>query len=400
MKTDLLLFHWQAIDESGGWQQGNLLAKNRQQAALMLDNRQLTPLRLRPKRRYRISDWDEDQRIALMRQLATLLKAGLTLTACLTMLSEGNAHPGWCALLSQLESDIAQGNAFTKALGNWPAVFPPLYIALIGIGESTGQLDNSCLKLAELQERRQKLQKKVTKTLRYPLFILLIATAVCCCMLLFVLPEFAAIYANFDTPLPAFTSAVMKFASFLQIGGPWLLLALIIAAIFWSFQRRQSVKYRIYEQRVLLKLPLISVLYRGSMLSQIFTSLSLTQRAGLPLTESLKATKITLPPGLWQQALVAMQHGIEAGGSLYQTVAGSRLFTPLCYHLVRTGEESGAMDDMLSRLAHWHETQTHDRADALVSLLEPVMIVIIGGIIGILVVAMYLPVFNLGTALG
>ncbi|PIJ49764.1 type IV pilin biogenesis protein [Erwinia sp. OLTSP20] len=394
-----LLFHWQAVDNSGGWQQGERLALNRQQVYLYLNDNQLSPLRIRLRGLYVTAGWQKAARITLMRQLATLLKAGMPLAASLNMLSHGQ-HKCWCLLLRQLAEQISQGNAFAQALRQWPVIFPPLFPALVQIGELTGQLDNCCQRLATQQERQQLLHKKVQKALRYPLFILLVAAATSAAMLLFVLPEFVAIYDNFDARLPAFTRAVMQLSEWLQLNGLWLILALVCLPTGWRYQQRRSPAMRLFLQRLILRLPLVATLWRGSILSQIFTTLSLTQQAGIPLAEGLKATAQTLPGGVWQQALQGLIQHIEAGQPLHRALQQHPLFTSLCYQLIKVGEEAGALDDMLSRLAGWHENQTLERAENLAAMLEPAMMVIVGGIIGTLVIAMYLPVFNLGAALG
>ncbi|OON39935.1 type IV pilin biogenesis protein [Izhakiella australiensis] len=394
-----MLFYWQAVDNDGGWQQGERLEPNRQRLCQYLRDNQLTPLRIRLRRIYFAHSWQQAVRITLMHQLATLLRAGLSLSASLNMLSNGQQKP-WQQLLIQLAEQISQGITFAQALRQWPHIFPALYPALVEIGELTGQLENCCQQLAAQQERQHLLHKKVQKALRYPLFILLVAAATSSAMLLFVLPEFVAIYANFDAGLPAFTRSVMQLSSLLQRSGPWLIITLLCAVPGWRYQQQHSPFLRLFTQRLMLRLPFISTLYRGGILSQIFTTLSLTQRAGLPLLEGLKATAVTLPPGIWQRILHALRRHIEAGQPLHQALENHAQFTPLCYQLIKVGEEAGALDEMLNRLAEWYETRTQELADTLAAMLEPMMMVIVGGIIGTLVIAMYLPVFNLGSALG
>ncbi|SFN17507.1 protein transport protein HofC [Izhakiella capsodis] len=394
-----MLFHWQAIDSAGCWQQGERLEQNYPRLCQYLHDNQLTPLRIRLRQIYLSRSWQQAVRITLMQQIATLLRAGLSLSASLTMLSRGQQKP-WQLLLIQLADQISQGISFAQALRQWPQVFPPLYSSMVHIGELTGQLENCCQQLAAQQERQHLLQKKVQKALRYPLFILLIAAATSSAMLLFVLPEFVAIYANFDAELPAFTRAVMQLSSILQRSSPWLIVTLFFAVLGWRYQQRRCPSVRLFTQRLTLRLPFISALYRGGVLSQIFITLSLTQRAGLPLLDGLNATAETLPSGIWQSLLNALKRHIEAGQPLHLAIENHRQFTPLCYQLIKVGEEAGALDDMLSRLAKWHEVQTQDLADSLAAMLEPMMMVVVGGIIGTLVIAMYLPVFNLGSALG
>lgn len=390
------LWRWQAMNQQGELVEGCWLGENEQAVMTKMAALQLMPLSCKAGKYFRARDWKTRQKVALMHQLATLLKAGLTLSTGLHLLSEGEPHPGWRALLAALQEEVEQGTPFSIALAKWPGIFPPLYAALMKVGELTGQLDRCCAQLASQQERQMRLQKKVVTALRYPLFILLIALTVAGGMLLLVLPEFVAIYQAFNAPLPAFTAAVLTLSAGLQrLFAP---LALIMAGLlgFWSYQRKRRPEWQRNEQRCLLRLPLLSKLWRGSLLSQIFAILTLTQQAGLPLLQGLQAVEQTLTPRLWRDAIRQLQTQIAEGTPLHQAIADSALFTSLCRQLIKVGEEAGALDDLLARLAQWHESQTHELADTLATTLEPVMMLITGAIVGTLVVAMYLPIFSLG----
>ncbi|QHM69787.1 protein transport protein HofC [Mixta intestinalis] len=393
------LWHWQAMNERGDLITGSWLLTDDQSVMAMMAERQYLPLACKRGKYYRARDWTPRQKIALMHQLATLLKAGLTLSDGLCLLSEGEKHAGWRALLLALQEEVAQGTPFSRALAQWPMVFPPLYAALMQVGELTGQLDSCCLQLANQQERQLRLQKKVITALRYPLFILLVALAVAFGMLLLVLPEFVAIYQSFNAPLPGFTAAVLAISAGLQQLFFPLLGVTVSIVFFWRYQRKRRPGWQRNEQRCLLRLPLLSQLWRGSLLSQIFTTLTLTQQAGLPLLHGLQAVEQTLTSLLWQEAIRQLQQRIAEGIPLHLAIADSMLFTPLCRQLIKVGEEAGALDNLLARLAQWHENQTHELADSLAATLEPVMMVITGSIVGTLVIAMYLPIFNLGEVL-
>ncbi|MFG1173744.1 protein transport protein HofC [Erwiniaceae bacterium CAU 1747] len=394
------LFRWQAIDDSGAVHSGCGFASDTGRIVDELVSMKQLPLKISRGRRYRSGDWQWQHKIAFIRQLATLLKAGMPLVGSLQLLAEGHPDSGWRALLLHLQEMIATGEPFSAALKEWPDVFSSLYPALIHIGELTGELDECCLRLAQQQERQQLLQQKVKKALRYPLFILAVALLVSTGMLMFVLPEFVAIYQTFDAPLPAFTAAVIAFSDLLQHLVPLLMLPFVAGAMFYRRQRKKMPNWQRAEQKLLLKIPLLSPLYRGSQLSQIYTTLALTQHAGLTLLQSLQAVEQTVSARLWQEAIVKLQRHIAAGNPLHQALEPRDLFTPLCYQLIKVGEESGSLDAMLTRLASWHEAQTHQLADTLAAALEPLMMVVIGVIVGALVVAMYLPVFRLGDALG
>ncbi|MCU5771462.1 protein transport protein HofC [Erwiniaceae bacterium BAC15a-03b] len=390
------LFHWQAIDARGDFVSGSLLGNSSLAVMQRLIDDGCSPVSIKRGKSWRPYEWQWQQKIMLIRQLATLLKAGMTLAQGIRLLAEGHPHPGWQALLLEIQAQIEQGEPFSAVLGRWPEIFPPLFPALMHIGEVTGQLDECCFQLA----RQLQLQKKVMKALRYPLFILLVALAVTLGMLILVLPEFVSIYAAFDAPLPAFTAAVMALSETLQQGFIPLAVITVIPLLLWRSQRKKRPGWQRKEQQLLLRLPLISSLYRGSQLSQIFTTLTLTQQAGLTLLQSLQAVEKTLSDCLWCEAIRELQQHIAAGKPLHQALAQHQLFTPLCHQLIKVGEEAGSLDILLARLAQWHEEHTHELADTLAATLEPLMMVVIGLIVGILVVAMYLPIFGLGDALG
>lgn len=398
--ADPLLFSWQATDAEGRFHQGAFFCADQQEAMQRLVASDLLPLKLIKGRRYRSGSWRWHHKITFFRELATLLKAGMTLSASLQLLAEGHSDPGWQALLTQIEQSVAEGTPFSATLAAWPAIFPPLFSALIGVGELTGQMEQCCQRLADQQERQRQLQKKVMKALRYPLFVVATALAVSTGMLVFVLPEFVAIYQAFNAPLPAFTAAVIALSQWLQHAGLLLLALLFIAGYGWRWQSRRSPSWQRIEQQHLLRLPVIGRLYRGGQLCGIFMTLSLTQQAGLTLLQGLQAVEKILAHRLWREAIVALQGHISAGSPLHQALSGHPLFTPLCYQLIRVGEEAGALESMLLRLGEWHEASTHELADNLAAALEPLMMLTIGVLVGALVIAMYLPIFNLGDALG
>ncbi|WP_261643694.1 protein transport protein HofC [Erwinia mallotivora] len=398
--ADLMLFRWQGTGEDGRLLQGGFFCRHRQEAMEKLVAQQVVPLKLTGGRRYHSRDWRWQDKIRFFRQMAVLLRAGMSLSACLKMASDGHSDTAWQALLDHLRQRISDGIPFSAALSEWPGIFPALFPALMQVGELTGRLDECCIQLAQQQERQQQLHKKVTKALRYPLMVVALALLVSTGMLVFVLPEFVAVYHTFDAPLPWFTAAVISLSESLEHHAALLLPAALIFYTAGRWQYRRSPDWQQKCQLIVLKLPLAGELVRGGQLSRIFTTLALTQQAGLTLLQSLQAVEKTLHQKLWQKAVAELQEHISAGYPLCQALAGHRLFPPLCYQLIKTGEEAGSLDMMLSRLGELYENTTHDLADSLAAALEPVMMVVTGIIVGALVVAMYLPIFNLGNALG
>ncbi|MCG1033631.1 protein transport protein HofC [Bacillus amyloliquefaciens] len=390
------LWHWRALSPQGERQAGALWAPDKQTAWTILHGKALVPLELR--RCAQQTRWQAQHRYDIIHQLATLLQAGLTLSSGLALLAQQHPARQWQALLQSVADDLSAGCAFSDALKKWPHVFPPLYVSMIKTGELTGKLDECCRQLAQQQKTQQQLSAKVKKALRYPVIILGLAFAVVLAMVTLVLPEFAAIYKTFNTPLPGLTRAVMGLANVLQQQGVALLFSLLAITSGLLFLRRKR-RWRYATQRLLLNSPVIGPLVRGQKLSQIFTVLSLTQQAGIAFIQGLESTEETLECPFWQEKLQTIRHRIMQGMPIWSALNEAEIFTPLCIQLVRTGEASGALDTMLSNLAQHHNEQTFQQADNLASLLEPVLLIVTGLIIGTLVVAMYLPIFHLGDAM-
>lgn len=392
------LWQWSGLDDSGELQAGLLWSESRAAAVLCLLQQQCHPLTLK-RRPVHARLWSPEQSTPLLNQLATLLQAGLTLPEGLQLMAEQHPARQWQALLHSLSAALEEGETFSAALRQWPEVFPPLWQAMIRTGELTGKLDECCFRLAAQQKAQHELKLKVKKALRYPLIILSLTAAVVLAMIYLVLPEFAAIYQTFNTPLPALTRGVIAGAEIVkQCALPLMLVSVLAGALL--LRLRNNDNWLRACQRLLLASPVIGPLVRGQRLSQIFTVLSLTQRAGIAFLQGLESVTETVVCPYWRDLLVRAQREITEGAPIFAALKASGEFPPLCIQLVRTGELSGALDSMLDNLAQYHSEQTQRQADGLAAVLEPLMLVVTGIIIGVLVVAMYLPIFHLGDAMG
>lgn len=390
------LWRWRALTLEGELQQGSLWAVDREEALSLLSGRALCPLAL--SRNLMLLKWQPQHCYELFRQLAALLQAGLTLAYSLQMLSEQHPVKQWQALLASLAEDLSAGCAFSEALKKWPEVFPPLYVSMMKTGELTGKLEECCRQLTQQQKSQQQLSAKVKKALRYPAIILTLAAVVVLAMVTLVLPQFAGIYKTFNTPLPLLTRCVMEFADFIGQHIVGLVLALLIPAIALHSLRRHVGWQRLC-QRAVLRLPVMGSLVRGQKLSQIYTVLSLTQQAGIAFLQGLESAQESVEGVFWQEVLRNARESVVQGAPIWSSLNDAGIFTPLCIQLVRTGEVSGSLDTMLANLARHHNEQTFQHADNLASLLEPLLLIVTGVIIGTLVVAMYLPIFHLGDAM-
>ena len=387
-----LLWRWRALTKEGEPRSGTLWATDRNAAFTRLMRNDLHPLALtRCAQRHR---WRPHHCYEMFRQLATLLQAGLTLAHSLQMLAEQHPLRPWQALLQSIADELSEGAPFSELLKKWPAVFSPLHVSMVKTGELTGKLEACCRQLAEQQKAQQQLSAKVKKALRYPAIVLTLAVLVVLAMVTLVLPEFAAIYKTFNTPLPMLTQMVMGMAEFIRSYALALFAALLVpAAAAWSL--RQNPRW----QRMLMHTPVMGELAKGQKLGHVFTVLSLTQQAGIPFLQGLESAEETVESRYWRGILAGVREDIEKGHPVWSSFQKAAIFTPLCIQLLRTGEMSGALDIMLANLARHHTEQTFQRADSLAALLEPILLIVTGVIIGTLVVAMYLPIFHLGDAM-
>ncbi|MBT1715621.1 protein transport protein HofC [Enterobacter dykesii] len=386
------LWRWRALTKEGESQSGTLWATDRNAAFTWLMRSDLHPLALtRCAQRHR---WRPHHCCEMFRQLATLLQAGLTLSHSLQMLAEQHPLKPWQALLQSIADELSEGSPFSESLKKWPEVFSPLHVSMVKTGELTGKLEECCRQLAQQQKAQQQLREKVKKALRYPAIVLTLAVLVVLAMVILVLPEFAAIYKTFNTPLPMLTQMVMGMAAFIQSYALALFVALLMPlAAAWAL--RQNPRW----QRMLMHMPVMGALAKGQKLGHIFTVLSLTQQAGIPFLQGLESAEETVESCYWRGILHSVREDIEKGLPVWSSFQKAAIFTPLCIQLLRTGEMSGALDIMLANLARHHTEQTFQRADNLAALLEPVLLIVTGVIIGTLVVAMYLPIFHLGDAM-
>ena len=386
------LWRWRALTKHGEPRSGTLWATDRNAAFTRLMRNDLHPLTLtRCAQRHR---WRQHHCDEMFHQLATLLQAGLTLSHSLQMLAEQHPLKPWQALLQSIADELSEGCPFSESLKRWPAVFSPLHVSMVKTGELTGKLEACCRQLAQQQKAQQQLSAKVKKALRYPAIVLTLAVVVVLAMVTLVLPEFAAIYKTFNTPLPVLTQMVMGMAAFMQ-SYALALLALLLTPFAVAWALRQNPRW----QQILMQTPVMGALAKGQKLGHIFTVLSLTQQAGIPFLQGLESAEETVESRYWQGILRNVREDIEKGLPVWSSFQKAALFTPLCIQLLRTGEMSGALDIMLANLARHHTEQTFQRADNLAALLEPLLLIVTGVIIGTLVVAMYLPIFHLGDAM-
>ncbi len=398
-QSDLYLYTWQAVDDSGKVLCGESLLPRSQEVFGQLLQKGLQPIVLKKSLKMGKGYWKNKERIAFVRQLATLLQTGLPLTLSLELLASDHPLAGWRCVLADLVKKVNEGQPLSSVMKEYPQVFPPIYAQIISIGELTGQLDSCCAQLATQQEQVMQLQKRVKKALRYPLIVMVVALAITLLMLTLVLPEFAKIYDSFDAQLPWFTQMLISTSGAIVRFGPAVSLFFALGIGLYIRYLHPQEKWRWREQAWLLRLPLVRKLIADGCLCQLFQTLVLTQHAGMTLSAGLEAAEITISNLHYRRAVGQLTQRLSQGIALNKALHESVLFPALCRQLVRIGEESGALDTLLEKLAHWHAEQANELADNMAQKIEPLMMLFMGVIVGGLVIAMYLPIFNLGAAM-
>lgn len=374
--------------------QHKIIATSPQDAKRQLLLQGQIAIKIKTGKRITSRSFNRTELLIVTRQLATMLKAGLSIVDSLHLLIEEHPKPHWQYLLAEIKHQIAKGEPLSQVLTQHSSVFPNLYCEIIAIGELTGQLDMSFEQLALQLEKSLQLQKRIKKAMRYPLFLLSVSIIVALVMLIFVLPKFADIYQNFDTDLPIFTQSIINFSGYLQ--RTWLMWFVVFVIVYQFYQRYLKTRYKTSIDWWILKLPILGQIIRTTCLTQIFQTITITQQAGIPLLAGLSATANTLYNSHYRTGIYQMIAEIEQGYSFSHVLNQQILFPTLCSQLIRAGEESGTLDYMLGQLANYYQEQNQTLTENLSQVFEPLLMLILALIIGGLIVAMYLPIFQLG----
>ncbi len=330
------------------------------------------------------------------RQLATMMKAGVPLLQAFDIVARGHANPSVTKLLLDIKTEVETGSSLAQAFRKYPLYFDNLYCNLVGAGEQAGILDALLDRLATYQEKILAIKGKIKKALFYPISILVVAFAITAIIMIFVIPQFKALFDGFGASLPAPTVFVMMLSGYFTsywylifgglFGGVWLFMS--------TWQRSQKMQF--FMDRLLLKAPVFGDLIRKATIARWTRTLSTMFAAGVPLVEALESVAGAAGNQVYYLATKKIQAEVTTGTSLTVAMQASEVFPSMVIQMCAIGEESGALDAMLGKVADFFEREVDDAVDALASLMEPMIMVVLGGLIGGLVIAMYLPIFKMG----
>ncbi len=332
-----------------------------------------------------------------MRQLSTMLGAGIPLVQGLDIVGAGHDKPAAQRLILNIKSDIEAGSSLHEALGRHPLLFDKLTLNLVEAGEHAGALESLLDKVATYKEKTEALKSKVKKALFYPTAVLVVAVIVTIILLIFVIPQFESLFKGFGADLPAFTQMVINISRFVQAKG--LYLAVVLGAAGWVFFYFKKRSRRMQEilDKVVLKVPIIGPIVNKSCIARYSRTLSTMFAAGVPLVEALESVAGATGNILYENAVLRMRDEVATGVRLQRAMENTDRFTNMVVQTIAVGEESGSLDTMSGKVASFYEAEVDNAVDAMSSLLEPLIMAILGVLVGGLVIAMYLPIFKLGS---
>jgi type IV pilus assembly protein PilC len=397
----LTVYEWTALDKRGTKMKGEMQARNATLVKAELRRQGMNPqtVKERAKPLFGAAGSKVKPRdIAIFsRQIATMMAAGVPMVQSFEIIAGGQRNVRFKNMLTDVKQGIEGGSALHEALGKYPVQFDELYRNLVRAGESAGVLDTVLDTVATYKERMEAIKAKIKKALFYPAMVLCVALLVSIILLIFVVPVFQGVFQEAGVELPAFTQMIVNASEFMQ---HWWLLALIvvvgsITAIVMGYKRSEKAAH--FVDRMSLQIPIIGNILRQSAIARFARTLGVTFRAGVPLVEALDAVAGATGSVVYGQAVRKMRDDIAVGHQLQLAMRQTSLFPNMVTQMVAIGEESGALDTMLFKVAEFYEEEVNNSVDALASLLEPMIVIILGVVVGSMVIAMYLPIFKLAS---
>ena len=392
---------WEGTDKKGKRIKGKMLAVS--EAAVKADLRRQGVLAKKVRKEVQLFKSGKkinSEDIALFaRQLATMLQAGIPMVQCFDIIGNGHDKPSMQKLVLAVKSDVEAGTSLHEALAKHPLYFDDLFVNLVEAGEHAGALETLLDKVATYKEKTEALKKKIKKALFYPSAVLAVAIIVTVILLLFVIPQFESLFQGFGADLPAFTKMVIGMSRWMQDHG-WVLLIMAVAAGFAiSYFYKRSRPMRQWIDKMSLGIPVLGPILRKAAIARFARTLATMFGAGVPLVEAMKSVAGATGNIIYQDAVLRMRDEISTGLRMQRAMENTGLFPNMVVQMIAVGEESGSLDEMAAKVADFYEADVDAAVDGLSSLLEPLIMVILGTLVGGLVIAMYLPIFKLGAVI-
>jgi type IV pilus assembly protein PilC len=391
-------FNWEGTDRAGKKVKGKIVATNEAAVRTELRRQGVIASRVRKqstlfRQRGRVTAAD----IAIFaRQMATMMSAGIPLVQSFDIIGAGHENPAMQKLILTIKADIEGGTSLAKALARHPLHFDDLFVNLVTAGEQAGALETLLEKIATYKEKTEAIKKKVKKALFYPTAVVAVAIIVTAILMIYVIPEFENLFQGFGADLPAFTRFVIDISNFVQERGWILLLGGVGAGFGFFYAKKRSRAVRHFVDRAILKVPIIGSILNKSAIARYARTLSTTFAAGVPLVEALESVAGATGNIVYETAVLRMRDEVATGQRLQRAMENTELFPNMVNQMVAVGEESGSLDAMTAKVADFYEEEVDNAVDSMSSLLEPLIMAILGVLVGGLVIAMYLPIFKMG----
>ena len=395
-KVSEFVFEWEGRDRSGKQVRGETRAAGQNQVMSTLRRQGVSPTKIK-KRRMRRGQRIKPKDIAIFtRQLATMMKAGVPLLQSFDIVGRGNPNASVTKLLNDVRTDVETGTSLSGAFRKYPLYFDNLYCNLVEAGEAAGILEALLDRLAVYMEKTEAIQSKIQSALMYPISVLVVAFVVVAVIMIFVIPAFKEVFSSFGADLPAPTLMVIALSE-IFVKYWWLIFGGIGGGFYFFMQAwKRSEKVQSFMDRLMLKLPIFGALIYKSVIARWTRTLATMFAAGVPLVEALDSVGGASGNSVFAKATEKIQQEVSTGTSLTVAMTNTNLFPSMVLQMCSIGEESGSVDHMLGKAADFFEAEVDDMVAGLASLMEPIIIVILGTIIGGIVIAMYLPIFKLG----
>jgi type IV pilus assembly protein PilC len=399
MAKTAVTYAWTGMSKTGRTGKGEITAGSLQEAKNLLRRQGVSATKVKKlaKPLFRRKDKVNAQDISVLsRQLATMLGAGVTLIQSLEMIGAGHSKSSMRELLGDITSEVKSGNPLSYALRKHPDKFDDLYCDLVATGEQTGALETIYDRIALYKEKAEALKSKIKKAMFYPIAVLVVAFVVTTILLIFVVPQFEEIFAGFGAELPVFTQFVIGLSNGMRNYGPFIAVGLFIAAVVFKKIHTKSIALRDSVDKKILKIPIIGDILKKAAVARFTRTLSTTFAAGVPLISALDSAAGASGNAVFRNAILFVKKEVAGGLQMNVAMRATNIFPSMVTQMVAIGEESGSVDSMLEKIATIYEAEVDDMVDGLTSLLEPMIMSVLGVVIGGLIVAMYLPIFEMG----
>jgi type IV pilus assembly protein PilC len=391
-------FTWEGTDRTGKKVKGKVVSTSESAVRAELRRQGVVPTRVRKqsmlfRKQGKVTAAD----IAIFsRQMATMMSAGIPLVQSFDIIGAGHENPAVQRLILSIKADVEGGTSLADALGKHPLHFDDLFVNLVAAGEQAGALETLLDKIATYKEKTEAIKKKIKKALFYPAAVVVVAIVVTVILMIYVIPEFESLFQGFGADLPAFTRMVIDMSKFVQSSG-WMLLLLGIGAVVGLLQaKKRSRAVQHFLDRAMLRIPIVGPILNKSAIARYARTLSTTFAAGVPLVEALDSVAGACGNIVFETGVLKMRDEVATGQRLQRAMENTNLFPNMVNQMIAVGEESGSLDAMSAKVADFYEEEVDNAVDSMSSLLEPLIMAILGVLVGGLVIAMYLPIFKMG----